>query len=200
MEYKSPYLTSNVRPNLIILALHDLFKTPLYENSGITIHPHLFDMFILSMQTNTNVSCDVNDDESCDHNNEGRFEEEQEDILTDTMVQNILSSKQIYDYFENVVTVAPGQDFKPLGLFQDPHCEELDFPTLFFGQPRGNQGIKMSYQMITQWEFLHKNHNFATHILNLKKKVIKVLIHSIISSSWVCIHKGKFFWISTSST
>jgi hypothetical protein len=26
------------------------------------------------------------------------------------------------------------------------------------------------------------------------------LIHSIISSSWVCIHKGKFFWISTSST
>jgi hypothetical protein len=47
------------------------------------------------------------------------------------MVQNILSSEQIYDYFENVVTVALGQDFKPLGLFQDPHCEELNFPTFF---------------------------------------------------------------------
>jgi hypothetical protein len=45
------------------------------------------------MQTNTNVSSDVDDDESCDHNNEDRFEEEQEDILTYTMVQNILSSK-----------------------------------------------------------------------------------------------------------
>ncbi len=39
MEYKSPYLTCNVHLNLIMLALHDLFNTPLYENSRITIHP-----------------------------------------------------------------------------------------------------------------------------------------------------------------
>ncbi len=49
----------------------------------------------------------------------------------------------------------------------------------------------MSYQMITQWELLHKNHNFATHIPNLFFKAIKVLIHFVISSSWVRIHKGK---------
>jgi hypothetical protein len=46
-------------------------------------------------------------------------------------VQNILSFEQIYNYFENVVTLAPSQDFKPLGLFQDPHCEELNFLTFF---------------------------------------------------------------------
>ncbi len=39
------------------------------------------------------------------YNNEDRFEEEQKDILTNTMVQNILSFEQIYDYFENVITV-----------------------------------------------------------------------------------------------
>jgi hypothetical protein len=83
------------------------------------------------------------------------------------MVQNILFSEKIYDYFENVVTVTPSQDFKPLGLFQDPHYEKLIFPTLSFGQSCTNQGIKMSYQMIVQWEFLCKNHNFATHIPNL---------------------------------
>jgi hypothetical protein len=87
MEYKSPHLTSNGRSNLIMLALHDLLNTPLYENFGITIHSHWLDMVTLSIQTNTNVSCDVNDDESCDHNNEDRFEEEQEDILTNKMVQ-----------------------------------------------------------------------------------------------------------------
>jgi len=43
-------------------------------------------MFILSMQNNINVFCDIIDDESCDHNNEDKFEEEQEDILTYTMV------------------------------------------------------------------------------------------------------------------
>jgi hypothetical protein len=42
--------------------------------------------------------------------------------------------------------MASCQDFKALGFFQDPHFEELNFPTLFFGQPHNNQGIKMSYK------------------------------------------------------
>jgi hypothetical protein len=100
-----------------MLALHDLLNTPLYENLEITIHPHWLDMFTLSMQIITNVSCDVDDDESCDHNNENRFEEKQEDILINTMMQNILSSKQIYDYFENVVIVALSQNFQTIGPF-----------------------------------------------------------------------------------
>jgi hypothetical protein len=75
------------------------------------------------MQISTTVSCDVDDDESCDHDNEDTFEEEQEVILINTMMQNILSSKQIYDYFENVVIVALSQHFKPLELFQNLHYE-----------------------------------------------------------------------------
>jgi hypothetical protein len=63
----------------------------------------------------------------------------------DTMVQNVLSYEQIYDYFENVIIVAPSEDFRPLGLFQNVHCEELNFPTLFFSQSHSNQGTKMSY-------------------------------------------------------
>jgi len=43
-------------------------------------------MFILSMQTNINVFYDIIHDESCDHNNEDKFEE-QKDILTYIMVQ-----------------------------------------------------------------------------------------------------------------
>jgi hypothetical protein len=53
----------------------------------------------------------------CDNNNEDGFEEEQEDISIDIMVQNILSFKKNYDYFENAKTMALGEDFKPLGLF-----------------------------------------------------------------------------------
>jgi hypothetical protein len=117
MEYKSPYLTNDVCLNFIMLALHDLFNTPLYENPEIIIHPHWLDMFTSSMQIITNVSCDVDDDESCDRNNEDRFEEKQEDILINTMMQNILSSKQIYDYFENVVNVALSQNFQTIRPF-----------------------------------------------------------------------------------
>jgi hypothetical protein len=76
-------------------------------------------MFTLSHQTHSiNISCETND-VPCDNNNEDGFEEEQEDISIDIMVQNILSFEQIYDYFENVITVALGEDFKPLGLFQE---------------------------------------------------------------------------------
>jgi hypothetical protein len=103
----------------------------------------------------------------CDNNNENGFEKDQKDISINTMVQNILYSKQIYDYFENVITITPGEDFKLLGLFQDIHCEELNFRTLIFGQPHSNQGTKLSYQSIVQWELLHKNHDLATHIPNL---------------------------------
>jgi hypothetical protein len=48
---------------------------------------------------------------SCDNNNEDGFEEEQWDISINTMVQNKLSFEQIYDYFENVIIVALGEDF-----------------------------------------------------------------------------------------
>jgi hypothetical protein len=76
MEYKSSYLIGNVHLNLIMLALHDPLNTPLCENSGITIHPRWLNMFTLSMQTNIDVSCDVDDDELHEHNNEDKFEEE----------------------------------------------------------------------------------------------------------------------------
>jgi hypothetical protein len=64
--------------------------------------------------------------------------------------------------------MTPSQDFKPLGFIENPHCKKKNFLTLFFGQPRSNQRRNMSYQMIAQWELLHKNHNF---VIDLPKKI-----------------------------
>jgi hypothetical protein len=50
-------------------------------------------MLTLSIQTNIDVFCDIDDDESCDHNNEDRFEKKPGDLLINTIIQNILSSK-----------------------------------------------------------------------------------------------------------
>jgi hypothetical protein len=51
-------------------------------------------MFTLSIQTNIDVSCDIDDDESCDHNNEDRFEKKQEDLFINTIIQkNYLPNK-----------------------------------------------------------------------------------------------------------
>jgi hypothetical protein len=131
-----------------MIAFYDLFNTLLYKDSNISIHPQWLDMFTLSHHTHSiNISCETND-VPCDNNNENGFEEEPKDISTNTMVQNKLSFEQIYNYFENVIIVAFGEDFKPLGLFKDIHCEKLKFSTLFFGQPCSNQRTKMLYQTL----------------------------------------------------
>ncbi len=63
-----------------------------------------------------NISCKTNDCHVTTTINEDGFEEEEENISIDIVVQNILSSKQIYNYIENVITMALGEDFKLLGL------------------------------------------------------------------------------------
>jgi hypothetical protein len=47
MEYKWPYLTSNVHPNLIMTILQDLLNTALYKDFNISLHPQWLDMFTL---------------------------------------------------------------------------------------------------------------------------------------------------------
>ncbi len=89
-------------------------------------------MFTLFCQTHfINISCETSD-VPCDNNNEDGFEEEQEDISIDTMMQNILSSEQIYNHFENVRTVAPGEDFKLGTSFPRHSLWKIKFSNISF--------------------------------------------------------------------
>jgi hypothetical protein len=49
-----------------------------------------------------------------------KFEEILENVTIDNLVQVFLSTNQIMSN-ENVITMAPSQDYKPLGLFKDPN-------------------------------------------------------------------------------
>jgi hypothetical protein len=48
------------------------------------------------------------------------------------VLQSILIPNQIYDYYENTITIAQNKDSKPLGLFQDAHNEKNIFPDIKF--------------------------------------------------------------------
>ncbi len=48
------------------------------------------------------------------------FEEVFNDVTIDNLIQNFLTSNQIDD---EILTMAPSQDYKPLSLFQDQHSE-----------------------------------------------------------------------------
>jgi hypothetical protein len=58
---------------------------------------------------------------------------------------------------ENVITVTLSQDYKPLGLFQDPNNKECNYFILFFGMIKKPSILaKFRYQDIAQWELMHK--------------------------------------------
>jgi hypothetical protein len=53
--------------------------------------------------------------------------------LTNSMIHNFLHASKINDYENIIYSIAPSQDFHPLGLFRDNHSKELNFPTFFMG-------------------------------------------------------------------
>jgi len=38
LEYKSPYTSGNVHPNMVMVVLQDLIETSLYKDLNVTIH------------------------------------------------------------------------------------------------------------------------------------------------------------------
>jgi hypothetical protein len=182
LEYRSPYMSGNIRPNIIMIALKDLIKTPLYKECNIVICPQWNSLFALYMQSSSNL--DVNMDIE-DNSNADNFEEDIEDSPSETLVHNFLDSEKIYD-FENLIFIALSQEYSLVGIFKDKNSEELNYPTLFSGHPRDEKITKnFSYHQIASWEILHKNHDFATNIQSIFFKAVKLCIEKVRNSSWI---------------
>ena len=68
----------------------------------------------------------------------------------------------------------------------------MSFPSLFYGNKRPSDMVKnFTYQNISQWEVLHKNHDFAYHTTNLFYKAIRIILHQVFNSIWIRIRKGQ---------
>jgi hypothetical protein len=96
-----------------------------------------------------------------------KFEEKFENVTIDNLMQIFLSTNQIMND-ENVITMGPSQDYKSLRPFKDPNNKECNYPTLFFGMLKKPSILaRFQYQDIAQWELMHNEHHFATHIPDL---------------------------------
>ncbi len=59
------------------------------------------------------------------------FEEISKHIAIESLVQNILSSNEIHDDHENMLSLALSKEFKPLCPYQDIQSEKINFLILF---------------------------------------------------------------------
>jgi hypothetical protein len=91
-----------------------------------------------------------------------------------------------------MVKIAPVEGKHPLGIFKGKFVEEMNFPTLFYGDPRPSDIIEQfNYNKIVRWELLHSSSDFSCHITNLFFKTICIIIEKVFSCMWVRIRKGK---------
>jgi hypothetical protein len=131
LEYKSLYMLEDVRPNMVMVVLRDLIKTPLYKYLNVSIHHQWASLFDLYMNLESQIPT---------YNNASfdNFDSDNENIYFTpivSMMHKFLDVPKIMDYENTIYFIAPNQNFHPLSLFKDKHSKELNFPTLFYGQP-----------------------------------------------------------------
>jgi hypothetical protein len=51
LEYKSPYMSKNVCPNMVMIILQDLIETRLYKYLNVTIHHQWRSLFSLHLNS-----------------------------------------------------------------------------------------------------------------------------------------------------
>lgn len=51
LKYKSTYVSGNVRPNIVMMALQDLIETPLYKDLNVTICLQCTSLFAMYTQS-----------------------------------------------------------------------------------------------------------------------------------------------------
>ena len=81
---------------------------------------------------------------------------------------------------------------RPLGIFKDKYAEQMNLPTLFYGDARDDDITnRCSYQKIVQWELLQASGDFSYHTTNLFFKTMRIIIDKVLSCISVRIRKGQ---------
>jgi hypothetical protein len=80
------------------------------------------------------------------------------------------------------VELTPVEGKCPLGIFKEKYVEEMNFLTLFYGDPHDDDITKcFSYQKIVKWELLQASGDFSCHITNLFFKTMRIIIVKVLS-------------------
>jgi hypothetical protein len=120
------------------------------------------------------------DNENSDYGSDMDIESDNEKP-TETLVHGFIESQCIYDLQDKIIEVAPAEGKRPLGILKDKFVEEMNFPTLFFGDPRDDDIVKnFTYLQIVKWELLHTSGDFSYHTTNLFFKTMRILIDKVV--------------------
>lgn len=131
LQYKNAYQKGRVRPNTVMNSLNELCKTILYKMQNVKLNKKWRDHLYPSQE-----EAPSSDSSSSDTDN--KIDNAME-VETDTVIHGFIESRTIHSLQDKMIKITPTEGKQPLGIFQDKYAEEMNFLTLFFGEPRDEQ-------------------------------------------------------------
>ena len=110
--------------------------------------------------------------------------------VTDTLLQE----PDVAENADKIVSFAPREGNKPLGVFMAKDSEYLSFPTIFCGKRRAENNerkVPVSYSTITKWELRCQDRRAAMSVPNIFYKLKKLQIKQIQDSACISLRKCK---------
>jgi hypothetical protein len=218
LSYKHHYQFQNVRPTKVLEAARYLVQTSdIFKNEGIQVldnyltDPVTSDQewseFIDEVKDKTetlgNLSNNLNTqdqekvetrtcDDSIDNDTDDEWceETEQPSGVMDTLLQE----PDITQHGDRIISFAPGEGNRPLGLFIDKDAEFLSFPTIYCGKRRADNSerlVPVHYSTICKWELRSKDRRVAQCVPNIFYKLKKLQIKQIQGSASLSLRKCK---------
>jgi hypothetical protein len=127
LQHKNVYHIGKVCVHVAMKALKELCSRALYKAQNICINENWY-----------NVLGEEDDNSAETLENASEFDtsdESENETPAKTLVHEFTDSQCIHDLQDKIVEIAPAEGQHPLGIFKDIFVEEMNFPTLFYGDP-----------------------------------------------------------------
>ena len=115
-------------------ALKELLSRALYKADNICINGNWNNVLAEEHGNSADTLKNPSDFDTSD--------ESENETPTMTLVHGFTDSQCICDLQDKIFKIAPAKGQHPLGIFKDKSAEEMNFPTLFYGDPRGTNIIE----------------------------------------------------------
>ena len=153
--------------------------------------------YVLLQNVDKSSRCNIQTDTNCNEilESEDEWSEDEAEIpagVTDTMLRKT-------DFIEDsetkyILSVAPGEGNKPLGIFRDQYSEELAYPGIFLGQKQPENKdrlVSVHYSDICKSELRRSDRRAAMCVENIFFKANKLQMKILLGKSQVALRKCK---------
>ena len=115
-------------------------------------------------------------------------------------MDTLLQEPDITQDGDRILSFAPGEGNRPLGIFMDKDSEFLFFPTIYCGKRQADNSkriVPLHYSTTCKWELRSKGRRVAMSVPNIFYKLKKLQIRQIQGSASLslckCKTKGKTY-------